>query len=187
MQSLLRSLPFAIALCAAPFAFAAEEAEEEDDTVQVSMEGDLRKVTLDLNGDKRADVFNYYKAGDAPDSELMVRKEIDLNFDGRTDVTQTWDDGRMTKEEIDADFDGRKDWTDYYDVEGARSHAEWDTDFDGRPDLTRYFKEGKLSKVEMDTDGNGAVDYWEYYEGGVMKRSGWDTDGDGKIDKWGEV
>ncbi len=145
----------------------------------------FRQVTLDVNGDRAADVTNYYRAGEGEDSALLVRKEIDLNFDGKIDVTQIWKDGDMTQEQIDADFDGRKDWTDFYSA-GERIRAEWDTSFDGTPDLIRYYESGKLARLEMDTTGDAKIDYWEYYEDGVMQRSGWDLDADGKIDKWGE-
>ncbi|MBJ94389.1 MAG: hypothetical protein CMP23_07900 [Rickettsiales bacterium] len=145
----------------------------------------FRKVTLDINSDEKPDVFNYYRVGEGEEEKLLVRKEIDLNFDGTVDVSQIWKEGLMTQEQIDADFDGRNDWIDFYD-QGERIRAEWDTSFDGRPDLIRYYEGGKLSRVEMDTTGDRQVDYWEYYEAGVMQRSGWDLNADGKVDKWGD-
>ncbi|MBN92482.1 MAG: hypothetical protein CL928_00195 [Deltaproteobacteria bacterium] len=156
------------------------------DPVQEFEEGDgFRKITLDINNDRQPDVFNYFRAGEGEEVDLLVRKEIDLNFDSRVDVIQIWKDGAMAQEQIDADFDGRTDWTDFYDA-SERIRAEWDTRFDGYPDLVRYYESGQLARLEMDTTGDRRVDYWEYYEGGVMQRSGWDLNADGKIDKWGD-
>ena len=161
---------------------------DEDDWVNPVQEYDegngFRKVTLDINSDNKPDVFNYYRAGEGDEEKLLVRKEIDLNFDGAVDVSQIWKEGEMTQEQIDADFDGRNDWIDFYD-QGERIRAEWDTSFDGRPDLIRYYESGKIARVEMDTTGDRQIDYWEYYEGGIMQRSGWDLNADGKVDKWG--
>lgn len=148
-------------------------------------EGGFRKVNLDINGDQKADVYNYYRTGEGDESRLLVRKEINLNFEGPVDVVQIWDNGEMLREEIDADFDGRIDWKDYYDG-GERIRAEWDTNFDDLPDLIRHYEGGRLSRVEMDTTGDKQMDYWEYYQEGIMQRSGWDLNADGKIDKWGE-
>lgn len=162
-----------------------DEPEATPEPVQTTEEGGFRKVSLDVNGDGKADVYNYYRAGEGDDNTLIVRKEIDLNFDSKIDVVQIWEKGAMTREEIDADFDGRVDWKDFYD-QGERIRAEWDTRFDGNADVWRFYEGGVLVRVEMDTDGNTKVDYWEYYEGGTMQRSGWDLNGDGKIDKWGD-
>ncbi len=187
---LLGALALPISACAgANKAGKGKEADEEEeyyDPVEDVDEGDgFRKVMLDVDGDRQADVTNYYRAGEGDDATLLVRKEIDLNFDGKVDVTQIWKDGAMTQEQIDADFDGRTDWTDFYS-DGERIRAEWDTGFDGTPDVIRYYEGGKLARLEMDTTGDSSIDYWEYYEAGVMQRSGWDLDADGKIDKWGE-
>jgi len=145
-------------------------------------EASFRKVSLDINSDQESDVFSYYSAAEGDDDKLLVRKDIDLNFDGKVDVSQIWKEGQMTQEQIDADFDGRTDWIDFYE-DGERVRAEWDTSFDGRPDLIRYYEGGKMSRMEMDTTGDHQVDYWEYYEAGVMQRSGKDLNADGKADK----
>ena len=161
--------------------------DEYFDPVQISEDTEgFKTVKLDLNGDKVGDVTNYIRVGEGTEAGLLVRKEIDLNFDGKVDVIQIWKDGVMTQEQIDADFDGQMEWTDFYSA-GERIRAEWDTQFDGQPDIIRHYEGGKLKKLEMDTDGDQTMDYWEYYEDGVMLRSGKDTTGDGTIDKWGEL
>jgi len=157
------------------------------DPVQISEDTEgFKTVKLDLNGDRIGDVTNYIRVGEGSEAGRLVRKEIDLNFDGKIDIIQIWKGGVMVQEQIDADFDGQMEWTDFYSG-GERIRAEWDTQFDGKPDIIRHYEGGKLNKLEMDTDGDQAMDYWEYYENGVMLRSGKDTTGDGKIDKWGDL
>ncbi|MEE2830216.1 MAG: hypothetical protein VX498_13595 [Myxococcota bacterium] len=183
----LCALSLLLAGCAAGSAGKGKKGEDDYfDPVEISddLEG-FKTVKLDLNGDQQSDVTNYIRVGEGPETARMVRKEIDLNFDGKVDVIQLWKDGEMTQEQMDADFDGQIEWTDFYSA-GERIRAEWDTRFDGQPDVIRHYEDGKLSKLEMDTSGDQKMDYWEYYEGGVMQRSGHDTNGDGKIDQWGE-
>jgi len=161
--------------------------DEYLDPVEISEDSEgFKTVKLDLNGDQLGDVTNYIRVGEGSETGNLVRKEIDLNFDGKVDIIQIWKDGVMTQEQIDADFDGQMEWTDFYSA-GERIRAEWDTQFDGQPDIIRHYEGGKLKKLEMDTDGNQTMDYWEYYEDGVMQRSGQDTTGDGKIDQWGDL
>ena len=182
----LASLVLLVSGCATTGAGKNKE-DEYHDPVEISEDTEgFKTVKLDLNGDKTGDVTNYIRVGDGSETARLVRKEIDLNFDGKVDIIQIWKDGAMVQEQIDADFDGQMEWTDFYS-EGERIRAEWDTQFDGQPDIIRYYESGKLSKLEMDTSGDQVMDYWEYYEDGVMQRSGKDTDGDGKIDQWGDL
>lgn len=137
---------------------------------------------IDVNGDGSADVFNYMREReDAP--PLMVRKETDLNWDGRIDVRAWFDEsGILIKEEMDGDFDGRVDWTDHY--QGSRRvFSEVDTDFDGVFDLFKYYENGDVRRKERDSDKDGRVDLWEYLDdqGNVIK-TGRDIDGDGVMD-----
>ena len=137
---------------------------------------------IDINGDHKADVFNYMRERtDA--SPLMVRKETDLNWDGRIDVRAWYDDtGSLTREETDGDFDGRVDWVDHYQG-GQRVMSEVDTDFDGTFDLFKYYEGTVLRRTERDTNHDGKVDLWEYFDdqGNVVK-VGRDLDGDGVMD-----
>ena len=142
----------------------------------------LVEQLVDVNGDGKADVFNFYRER-AEASRLLVRKEVDLNWDGAIDV-RTWfdDEGQIEKEEMDGDFDGRPDWVDNYKG-GQRVTSEIDTNYDGRPDLYKIFKKGKLSEKHRDTDYNGRIDFWEVLdEQGNVQRTSKDTDGDGRAD-----
>ena len=161
--------------------------EDQGNQVVTTEASGQTKVALDINDDGVADIWNYYaskaNAGDA----TPLRREIDLNRDGRPDVVTHFAGDVMVREEIDADFDGAMDWVDFYES-GSRVRSEWDTDFDGQPDLFKYYNRGSVERIEQDAKlpRDGRIDYWEYYENGIMQRAGRDIDGDGKIDEWGE-
>ena len=155
---------------------------------EMTAEGLIRQ-SIDLDADKRPEIFNFYRErADAP--RLLVKKEIDLNRDGKVDVISYFDDdGVLEKEEMDGDYDGVFDWTDHYQ-DGWRVMSEYDTDFDGIANVWKYYtraEEGQgqpqLDRKERDTDGDGKVDVWERFnEKGEVTRTGRDTDGDGKMD-----
>jgi len=142
----------------------------------------LTEQKIDLDGDKSADVSNFWKErSDGP--RQLIRKDSDLNRDGKVDV-RTWFDsaGRIEKEEMDGDFDGRVDWADHYQG-GKRVLTEVDTDNDGAYDLFKVYEAGKVRRKERDTNGDGRLDFWEYLdEAGNVVKVGRDVDGDGVMD-----
>ncbi len=142
----------------------------------------LTEEKVDLNGDGKAEVTNYWRDREGA-SRLLVRKETDLNRDGKIDVRTTFDDaGLRVQEEMDGDFDGRADWVDHY-ISGNRSYSEIDTDWNGTFDLFKYYESGKVRRKERDTNGDGVVDFWEYLnDKGDVEKTGKDNDGDGKMD-----
>jgi len=151
-------------------------------------ESGLVRQSIDLDADEQAEIFNFYRErADAP--RLLVKKEIDLNRDGRVDVISYFDgEGRLEKEEMDGDYDGVFDWTDHYQ-DGYRVMSEYDTDFDGVANVWKYYvrnddgSQPRLDRKERDTDGDGQVDVWERFNSeGEVIRTGRDTDGDGKMD-----
>lgn len=117
--------------------------------------------------------------------ERRVRKEADLNGDGRVDIVDWYDaDGQLVKETLDLDYDGKVDDTLYFE-KGKRVRAEKDLDGDGRIDTWSYYDaKDKIVRKERDVKGTGRVDYWEYYENGEIDRIGEDLDGDGTVDRW---
>lgn len=143
---------------------------------------------IDMDGDGRTDVFNYYRERSAA-ARLRVKKKADLNFDGRIDAISEFDDsGELQRELFDSDFDGSLDWTDHYQ-DGMRVMAEMDTNFDGKPDIWFYYVKGAdgrphIDRKERDTNGDGLIDFWERFDGeGNVTRTGRDVDGDGKMDE----
>jgi hypothetical protein len=142
----------------------------------------LVEQTVDINGDGKADVFNYYRERNgAP--RLLVRKETDLNWDGKVDV-RTWfnETAEIEKEEMDGDFDSRVDWVDHYQG-GRRVMSEVDTDWNGLFDLFKYYEGQRVRRKESDTNADGKIDFWEYFDdAGKVIRTGKDVDGDGVMD-----
>jgi hypothetical protein len=146
------------------------------------------KVTeKDTNGDRTADVWVYAveeRGADGQQRQRMVRKELDINWDGRVDIT-TYYDAREEREReaMDLDFDGKVDSVYFYE-KGINTRRERDLNGDGRPDEWNFYEKGKLARKERDSNGDGRVDYWEYWENDRVDRIGEDLDGDGNVDKW---
>jgi hypothetical protein len=141
---------------------------------------------LDLNQDKKPDVWKYYAKmmDNGAQVQVLTCKEIDLNFDGKKDMWVYYDNGgNVTNEEYDLDFDGKIDlWR--FLQNGHVVREEMDTNFDGKPDVWKFFEGDKVTRIERSSNKNGKVDIWEYYEGGKLDRIGYDTTGSGQIDKW---
>jgi len=150
-------------------------------------ERDHHVVTSDLNGDKKPDVWKFFKAVDVggQKTEVISCKEVDLNMDGKIDMVTYYDDTgtQIVMEEIDGDLDGKFDLTVYYN-QGKRVRDELDMNFDQRVDVWKYYEDGKLVRIERDTNNDGKVDEWQYFEGGKLDRIGYDTTGSGRVDKW---
>jgi hypothetical protein len=146
-----------------------------------------RVVTLDLNQDKRPDIWKIYstKSEGGTTLDILTCKEQDLNFDGRKDIWIYYDDkGNREMEEMDFDFDGKIDMVTFRRG-GKVIRQEMDTNFDGKVDIWKYYNSDEaLERVERDSNYDGRVDYWEYYEGGQLDRIAYDKDGDGKPDEF---
>jgi hypothetical protein len=146
------------------------------------------KVTeKDTNADKKPDVWVYTveeRGADGQSRQRMVRKELDINWDGRVDITTYFDvREEREREAMDLDFDGKVDSVYFYE-KGLNVRRERDLNGDGRTDVWAYYEKGKLARKERDSNGDGRVDYWEYWENDQVDRIGEDLDGDGNADKW---
>lgn len=146
---------------------------------------------LDLNGDGTPNLWRIYsveKRDDGqPGKKVLIRKDIDMNRDGRVDVRQhIGADERIEREEMDLDYDGRVDAVVYY-KDGKVMKRELDLTLDGRPDVVKIYENGELITKERDTDDNGTFDVWEYYQGGKLVRIGRDRDGDGKPEQFDDA
>ncbi len=151
-------------------------------------EGGLKVKEFDLNQDMEPDVFKYYKpiknAENGTTEYVLVKRELDLNNDGKIDVLTEYDDERqIVMETFDLDFDGRIDLTDHY-ANGQLIKKDVDFAFDEKPDMFKYFLKGQLVRKEKDRNNDGRIDYWEYWEKGRLDRIGVDVDGDGEVDTW---
>jgi hypothetical protein len=146
------------------------------------------KVTeYDLNHDKRPDVWSFSvpaKTEDGREYDRVLRKELDINWDGRVDITRIYGEKeQIDRESLDLDFDGKVDQVNYYE-KGVIVRKERDLNYDLKPDLWLFFEKGKIVRKERDSNGDGKVDYWEYWEGDKVDRIGEDLDADGNVDKW---
>jgi len=108
----------------------------------------------------------------------VVRKELDLNWDGKVDISRTYDEREQIVQEAST-------WT-----STARSTRSTTTKgrhrpqganmlSTGKPTSWLFYEKGKLVRKEKDTNNDGKVDYWEYWEGDQVRSSGEDLDGDG--------
>jgi antitoxin component YwqK of YwqJK toxin-antitoxin module len=137
---------------------------------------------IDVNRDGKADVWKIAKEVDG--KEVLVRKFMDLNGDGRIDAREYYNaDGSLEKVVYDMDFDGQPDVVRFYEKDQL-VRKEYALGFDGVSRTLGYYEKGKLIRKERDTNHDGNVDYWEYWEGGVLDRIGYDDDGDGQVDRW---
>jgi hypothetical protein len=144
-----------------------------------------RVVDMDLNTDGKPDVWVYtVPDGSTEGPGRVVRKERDLNGDGRVDLTTYYEGGgQKQREAMDLDFDGKVDSVFFYEG-GLNVRRERDLDGDGRADVWLYYEKEKLVRKERDSNQDGKVDYWEYWEGDQVDRVGEDLNGDGTVDKW---
>jgi hypothetical protein len=146
-----------------------------------------RVENSDLNNDTVIDVRTVYALVEnhGVETEVMVCKETDLNYDGTKDIIRYFsDEGRPLRHEIDLDFDGHIDVITYFE-DGKIIRSEYDTDYDGQVDMWNYYAEGRLTASERDRNGDGEKDEWQHFdEEGELVRIGYDTDGDGKVDHW---
>lgn len=152
--------------------------------------GEVR--TTDLDEDGVPETTKYYEEVADPErpgqrTTVLVRQELDLTWDGQTDICRYFDaSGRVVKEEWDLDYDGKVDEVRFYE-DGAIVRSERDRNNDGRAEVYRYYSDGKLERKETDTDADGQVDRWEYYSGRTLDRVGIDKDGDGAVDTWAKA
>lgn len=93
----------------------------------------------DRNGDGRPDVWLRY---DSHGERTEV--DIDTNFDGRPDVQEYYQHDTLVRREIDRDFNGQTDLIEEFDVEtGDHARSVVDVDNDGTADLLVLFRRGE--------------------------------------------
>lgn len=165
----------------------AEQGQLTRDAWAKSQGLELKK--FDLNRDKEPDVYKFFRIVEDPRNpgnqvEKIVRKEIDINHDGKIDVIRIYGDAEeVVEEHTDLDFDGLVDEVAFFKL-GELVRKEIDINYDAAPDILKYYAKNTLQRIESDRDGDGRIDTWEYYEGGVIDRIGTDFDGDGEVDNW---
>lgn len=157
------------------------------ENIRQTQSGNETLKETDVNGDKKPDVWAYtVKATNADGKEYdrLVRKDFDINWDGKVDIARQYDDKeQISRAALDLDFDGKVDEVIFYE-KGQVVRKERNLSSDGKPSMWIYYEKNQIVRKERDTNGDGKVDYWEYWEGGQVDRIGEDLDGDGNVDKW---
>jgi antitoxin component YwqK of YwqJK toxin-antitoxin module len=155
--------------------------------ISQTRKGNEKVTEYDLNHDKKPDVWSFTvvaKGEDGKEYDRVVRKELDINWDGKVDITRIYaDNEQIERELLDLDFDGKVDQTNFYE-KGVVTRKERDLDYNGKSDLFIFFEKGKIVRKERDSNGDSRIDYWEYWENDQVDRVGEDLDGDGNVDKW---
>ncbi len=190
----------------------AGQSAANEQPVQMETDGNTAIERIDVNADSKPDVFKYYRLAEAAakgqaipadgvksQKKVLVRKEMDINFDQRIDIVEYYEGEagkeQKVREEMDLDFDGRIDMTRHY-KDGNVTLVEMDLGFDGKTDTWNYYQlttgeDGKpinrLIERRKDSNGDGKIDSWEYYTKGNLAKIGTDTNGDGQPDQFTRV
>lgn len=151
-------------------------------------EGEVLRQS-DVNGDGKPDVLTYLREVQGKEGrkeQRVVRKVMDLNLDGRMDLSQTFDDQeRLLREELDLDFDGKVDAIREY-KDGVIAREQVSSRFDGRFDIRKFYENGVLVLKQVDNDGDGVFEELQYFENNRLARIGWDRNGDGNPESFEE-
>lgn len=121
---------------------------------------------------------------DPCDATSKSAKKVDVNGDGKPDITHVMEGEREVCRIVDLNFDGAPDAFIYYDEKGRERRRESDFDRDGRPDEIDHDESGVIVRKDRETNFDNKLDTWDFFEGGSLVRRERDSDGDGTIDQW---
>ena len=137
-----------------------------------------RNALADTDQDGRANVRTAFIG------EQRACEELDLNMDGRVDVTRLYNEqGQLWLEQHDFDFDGRLDQQAVYEG-GKLVRKELDTNFDKVVDTWVWCEGPLIARLERDRHHTGRVDTWETYERGRLASVVYDDNNDGNVERW---
>ena len=120
------------------------------------------------------------------DLEAGGAERLDVNGDGKTDITLVRDGQKDVCRAYDLNFDGRIDVWAYYDGAGKIRRKEYDFDRDGNIDEIATFSSGVIEQRQRATLLASRLDTWQHYEKGVLTRAERDSDSDAMVDAWWE-
>jgi len=147
-------------------------------TYLYGLDGTLRQMKLDSNGDRKADVFAYFSGRNTPD-----RLEIDENRDGTIDRWEEYNpEGVMLRYATSRKGGSPERFVEVDPVTKATIQVETDVDHNGRRERLELFVSGRLSRAEIDTDGDGKRDRVQDWSPGYLASEEIDRDGDGRPD-----
>jgi len=130
-------------------------------------------------------VYRRIPGGDGKPIEVLERVELDLNFDRRIDLWRFYNErGELVREEMDLDFDGRIDVAVLYES-GKIVTKEYSQGYEEQVRVWKNYENGELVRISRITkQGSKVPDTFEMYEKGDLAAIGYDRDGDGKPDVW---
>ena len=113
----------------------------------------------------------------------LIFASFDANRDGRTDVWNFYEKGKLVRQESDQDFDGTVDFKLYLE-QGQPARSTVDRNGDGIVDLQEHYHAGRVVGQSEDTNGDGRFDTCHIVEADVHICTQTDTDHDGRTDRW---
>ena len=114
----------------------------------------------------------------------LVRAEFDTDADGRVDVLNLYENGKLASQRTDTDRDGRLETTVWVDGNGEPVRGEIDATGDGTPDVAEWYADGYVVERRTDTNGDGRFDVVAVAVAGRVVRTEQDVDSDGRVDHW---
>lgn len=121
---------------------------------------------------------------EACDYQAASAQKVDVNGDGKPDISTVTSGSKPACKAVDLNFDGAIDAFIYYDDQGRERRRESDFDRDGKPDEIALFEGGAVVRKDRETNYDGKLDTWDYYEKARLVRRERDSDGDGIVDQW---
>src|SRR5688500_4790404 len=93
--------------------------EQLTENIRQSRKGDEKVTEYDLNHDKKPDVWSFTVKGkdaEGKDIDKLVRKELDINWDSKVDISRVYGENeQVERESMDLDFDGKIDQVNFYE------------------------------------------------------------------------
>ncbi len=147
-------------------------------TYLYGLDGGLKQIKFDSNGDRTPDVFAHFSGRSTPD-----RLEIDENRDGKLDRWEEYDTlGLMVRYSTSAKGGTPEKFIELDPATKVATQVETDADHDGRRERLEVFAKGRLTRAEIDTDADGKRDRVQDWTPGYMVSEEIDRDGDGRAD-----
>jgi hypothetical protein len=120
------------------------------------------------------------------DIEAGGAERLDVNGDGKTDITLVRDGAKDVCRAFDLNFDGRIDVWAYFDAAGKLRRKEYDFDRDGQIDEIARFSAGVVTQRQRATLLASRLDTWQHYQNGSLARAERDSDANAMVDQWWE-
>ena len=147
-------------------------------TYLYALDGALREIKYDSNGDQKPDVFAFFSGRTTPD--LL---EIDENHDGKIDRWEEYNAlGQMMRYATSAKGGTAERFIEIDPMTKATLQIETDADHNGKRERLEAFAGGKVTRTEIDTNGDGKRERVGIWSGGHLMSEEIDQDGDGRAD-----